>query len=61
MVGKALKSCPFIEACNNIFFNEIIKYDITNDEKKNYNLNYRQIDNNDLNYRRLVFYELNYI
>ena len=39
------KSSTFIEACFD-FFNEIIEYDITNEEparfKKNYYLNYRQ-------------------
>ena len=37
----------FIEACQDIFFNEIIEYDIMNEEparfqKKNLNSNYRQ-------------------
>ena len=41
------KSSAFIEACHDIFFNEIIAYDIMKEEqmqykKNHYNSNYRQ-------------------
>ena len=31
-IGKALKECTFIEACNINFFNEVIEFNITNEE-----------------------------